>query len=227
MRKALRNKAIRLRTEKHMSYSAIAQELRVPKSTLSYWLREYPLSDEQILELRRSGWSKGEASRERYRNTMRAKKKAQEQVEYTKWCKRFQDIDKNELMIAGLMLYLGEGGKKNDSQVSLANTDPAVMRLFLHWIDCCFGVSKNKIRIQLHLYEGMNIDKMQKFWQNTLGIKKEQFYKTSVRPLRAHSFTYSTTHGHGTCSAYAFGVEHKRAITMATKALLDQLEQRS
>lgn len=82
MKKELREKAVYMRVTQHMSYSAIAKELHVPKSTLSYWLRDYPLSEGQVLELRRKGWSKGEASRERYRNTMRTKKLALEQDEY-------------------------------------------------------------------------------------------------------------------------------------------------
>lgn len=223
MKKELREKAVYMRVTQHMSYSAIAKELHVPKSTLSYWLRDYPLSEGQVLELRRKGWSKGEASRERYRNTMRTKKLALEQDEYYRWMSHFATLSKRELLIAGLMLHVGEGGKRNDSQVSLANTDPAVILLFLQWLAICFGIPKAKVKIQLHLYEGMDIEKECKFWHNTLGIKREQFYKPSVRPIRPHSFTYSATHRHGTCSAYVFGIEHKRAISMAMKALLDQI----
>lgn len=224
MKKELRSKAVELRVKKEMSYSAISKKLNVPKSTLSYWLNEYPLSEEKILELRRAGWEKGEASRERYRNTMREKRKKMEGEEYKKWKVYFKNINTKDLMVAGLMLYLGEGGKKNSSQVSIANTDPKVIEIFLHWLETCFLVPRTEAKVQLHLYESMNVVKERKFWQNTLRLKKEQFYKSSVRKLKPHSFTYSATMGHGTCSVYIFGVERKRKVMMAIKAFLDSVE---
>lgn len=48
-----KNKAIKMR-ESGMSYSQIKAELGVSKSTLSLWLRDLPLSDERIRELRAS-----------------------------------------------------------------------------------------------------------------------------------------------------------------------------
>jgi len=45
-----REKALRLRTEKQMSYSQIKKILKVSKSTLSYWLRNYPLTEKNIYE---------------------------------------------------------------------------------------------------------------------------------------------------------------------------------
>ena len=52
MRAGEREKAIVLRKEKRMSYSAIAAVLHVPKSTLSYWLKDLPLTDTEIRDLR-------------------------------------------------------------------------------------------------------------------------------------------------------------------------------
>lgn len=51
------------------SYSQIRKELVVSKSTLNIWLKNYPLNPEQMCRLNHN-----EASREKYRNTMRAKK---------------------------------------------------------------------------------------------------------------------------------------------------------
>ena len=46
-----KNKAIKMR-ESGMSYSQIKAELGVSKSTLSLWLRDLPLSDTRLRELR-------------------------------------------------------------------------------------------------------------------------------------------------------------------------------
>jgi len=55
MNSQLREQAIKLRLEKELSYGEIRRRLSVPKSTLSYWLSEIPLSKERILKLRRQG----------------------------------------------------------------------------------------------------------------------------------------------------------------------------
>ena len=75
MDSVLREKAVKLRTERELSYSEIKKRLGVSKSTLSYWLKDFPLSEEKIVQLKRLGWKKGEASRERFRNTMAGKRK--------------------------------------------------------------------------------------------------------------------------------------------------------
>ena len=53
MRHELKQKVLELRLKKQMSYKAISDQLSVPKSTLSEWLRNYPLSRERMLELKR------------------------------------------------------------------------------------------------------------------------------------------------------------------------------
>src|SRR3989338_6401022 len=112
MRTELRQKAIDLRLKHQLSYSAIKERLGVSKSTLSYWLQEYPLTAEKILELRRKGWQKGEASRERYRLTMRKRRESIEKEEYDKkYAFLKKHLSRQNFYLAGLMLYLAEGGK--------------------------------------------------------------------------------------------------------------------
>jgi hypothetical protein len=124
MNSQLREQAIKLRLEKNFSYGEIRKRLSVPKSTLSYWLREFPLSEAKIRELRQQGWKKGEASRERFRATMRKKRELKDREIYNKYRKRFRNFSKNALFSAGLMLYLGEGDKRRHERIVLANTDP-------------------------------------------------------------------------------------------------------
>ena len=52
MKAELRQKALKLRTKDRLSYGEIQKRLNVSKSTLSYWLREFPLSKQKIAELK-------------------------------------------------------------------------------------------------------------------------------------------------------------------------------
>src|SRR3989344_2242997 len=92
MKAKLRQKAIILRIENRLSYSEIQKRLKVPKSTLSYWLQEHPLREDEILKLRRQSWMRGEASRERFRNTMRMKREGLEREVYQKYRKKIANL---------------------------------------------------------------------------------------------------------------------------------------
>lgn len=220
MRSNLREKAIKLRLQ-NKSYSEIKKRLGVSKSTLSYWLKDLPLSEEQIKKLQKVGWQKSEASRERYRNTMKAKRIIKERKEYQSYLAKFKKLSEESEFAAGLMLYHAEGGKKVPSRIALANTDPQLILFFIKWLIKFFNFNKADIRAQLHLYENMNIDKEENFWYNKLEFSKKQFYKSSIRKIKPGSFTYKDSIRHGTCSIYAFGVDKKRQLISAIQAFLD------
>jgi len=55
MNSQLREQAVKLRTEKNLSYSEIKKRLDVPKSTLSYWLRKLQKSSFSYRESYRHG----------------------------------------------------------------------------------------------------------------------------------------------------------------------------
>jgi len=222
MNSQLREQAVNLRLKEELSYSEIRKRLGVPKSTLSNWLCDFPLSEKKILELRRKGWKNGEASRERFRNTMRKKQELKSQEIYKKYRKKFKNISKDAFFVAGLMIYLGEGGKTNYAQINLANTDPRIIKFFIKWLVNFFDIERSIIKAELHLYENMDIDKEKEFWRSEIGFSENQFYKTQIRKLQKGSFTYRGSYRHGTCSIYVLGVERKRELMMAIQAFVDQ-----
>ncbi len=226
MNSQLRENAIKLRKERNLSYSEIRRRLNVPKSTLSYWLRDFPLTEERILELRRRGWKKGEVGRERFRATMKRKKKLKEQEIYNKYQEKFKNFPKEAFFMAGLALYLGEGSKRDYSRVVLTNTNPKIIRFFIQWLEEFFGVQKDELKVFLHLYENMDLMREKNFWKGELGLKEEQFYKLYIQKLKKASFSYKESFCHGTCSIYLGGVGIKREIMMAIQALFDEFEKR-
>jgi hypothetical protein len=222
MNSKLREQAIRLRTEKSLSYSEIRKRLEIPKSTLSYWLREFPLDKKKIKELQRRGWEKGEASREKFRAAMRKKRTLKDKKVYNKYHKKFAELSKDAFFIAGLVLYLGEGNKKDHYKIALSNTDYKINKFFIDWMTEFLGVKKEEIKVQLHLYENMDIGKEKEFWENKLELQESQFYKPEVRKLKKASFSYKEPSRHGTCDLYVMGGEKKRELMMAIKAFLDR-----
>lgn len=221
MKTEQRELAIELRLTHKLGYKAIAERVKVSKSTLSRWLENLPLTDERILELRREAWSRGETSRERFRQTMRAKRDERDRQTYLRQKKKLARISEQSMFIAGLMLYAAEGDKKSKADIAFTNTDPILILFFARWIVRFLGFPKEKLRIQLHLYENMDVKAEELFWMRELGMSKGQLWKSQVRTLRPKSFSYRDTARHGTCKLYVGSVPKKAEVMLSIRAFFD------
>ncbi|PIT92836.1 MAG: hypothetical protein COU08_00295 [Candidatus Harrisonbacteria bacterium CG10_big_fil_rev_8_21_14_0_10_42_17] len=188
-----REKALELRRQ-GKSYSQIKNILKVGKSTLSYWLKDYPLSQERIRELR--DWS--EQRIERCRETKRRKKEKRLAEVYEAQRRELLPFSKRDFLIAGLFLYWGEGSKR-ERELAISNTDPAIIKLFISWLEQSFGVSRKKLRVQLQLYEDMNVDRELIYWIRTLKLSKSQFIKPYIKRTLQSAINHKGAFGHGTC----------------------------
>ena len=163
MAKALRQKrelALTLRKEQHMSYSQIKEILKVSKSSLNLWLKDYPLTRERINELR----GNSEKRIERYRETRRKTKETRLQKYYLEQKKRIFPLSKRDIFIAGLFLYWGEGSKAKSTEVFVSNTNPSVINFFIQWMETIFETPRRKLKFRMHFYENMDVKKETNFW---------------------------------------------------------------
>ena len=188
---ALRQRAIDLRKQ-GMSYSDIKSQLGVSKSTLSGWLKDYPLTLEESYKL-----SKRARVVEQVRQTKAAKRNARRESVYRK-VKQDISVSRSKLFVAGFYLYWGEGTKTAEYTVSLTNTDPAMVRCFVEWLEL-LGIARSDLRIKLHLYSDSNENNAKEFWSDSLGVPKENFNKSYVKQSRASDRDHKGLFGHGTC----------------------------
>jgi hypothetical protein len=196
-----KEKVLRLR-KKGYSYSKIQSLVKVSKSTLSLWLRTMPLSHEQIQLLR----GKNPKRIERYRETMRLKKEARADQALKKVTEHFGTFSKREIELAGLFLYWGEGTKAAESTVAITNTDPDVLRFFLKWLNG-FGIKNTEVKVVLHLYKDMDVEKATKFWVSYLKIPRKCFRKPYIKDSKLSDLSYKSGFGHGTCSVQYYSQE--------------------
>ncbi|MCM2339062.1 MAG: helix-turn-helix domain-containing protein [Burkholderiales bacterium] len=193
-RKKDKQKAIVMR-QKGMSYSQIEEKIKVSKSTLSEWLRDMPLSEKRIRELR----ADSPIRIERYRNTMKAKKDTRLEEVYKKVSKDINKLSKRDLFLAGLFLYWGEGTKAQNSLVAITNTNPAMVKFFIKWLEL-FGIRSKDLKVKIHLYSDMDTKAGLDFWSKELKIPLSQFYKPYIKKTNLKSITYKNGFGKGTCS---------------------------
>ncbi|MCK4520878.1 helix-turn-helix domain-containing protein [Candidatus Parcubacteria bacterium] len=200
-----------------MSYSQIKKILKVSKSTLSAWLKDYPLSKKRIRELR--DWN--EQRIEKCRETKRKKKEER----LNKFCKEQKRIifpfDKRELYLAGLFLYWGEGAKVGMCRLSVSNTDPSIIKFFMDWLIKSLKVPKEKLKVHLHLYKDMNIAKEIKFWSEILNIPISQFNKPYIKKTDKASINHKGSFGHGTCNVKIGDARLTEKILMGLKSISD------
>ncbi len=213
-RKLDRQKALELRL-KGKSYSQIKEALNVSKSTLSLWLKSYPLTKDQINSLR----GKNPKRIEKFRETMRLKHESRLKTVYDKKMKTLLPLTNKELLVAGLFLYWGEGSKTTGN-VSINNTDPDVLKFTLFWFCNVLKIPKDKIKVNLHLYKDMNPQQEMKFWSNCLKIPTSQFTKPYIKSSNRENLTHKGF-GHGTCGLAVHKIHIKEQIMMSIKAISD------
>ena len=189
-----KEKAIRLRLA-GQSYSQIKAQLGVSKSTLNLWLKNYPLSKDQIDELFESKhkWI------EKIRNTKALKKQNRRLSVLNKISNDIGAMSARELFLAGLFLYWGEGGKTQEATTCLTNTNPAMLIFFVQWL-LNLGVSKDKIKVRLQIYKDMDRESTIDFWSKTLDIPRGQFNNPQIKETNQDELTYKSGFGNGTCT---------------------------
>lgn len=214
----LREKAIQLRKQGY-TYSQIKLELGLPKSTLSGWLRNLQLTEQQLKKLIKNKDSKELLRRERYSITRKNQKLERFKKVYEEQ-KKILPLSKRELFLMGTFLYWGEG-EKTHGIVSISNTDPRIIKFALYWMVNILDIPKSKIKAQLHLYEDMNANEAIIFWSKILDIPNIQFLKPYIKTTNREGLTYKSF-GHGTCRLYFSSTLLSEKIAMSIKVISDK-----
>jgi hypothetical protein len=210
-----KRKVIELRKQ-GKSYSEIKKIINVSKSSLSLWLKNVQLTENQILGLK----AKKDRAVERFVESMRLKRQLRLEDYYKQQKNKLLPLTKRELFIAGLFLYSGEGNKVSSNNLSVANTDPSIIRFCFYWMKNSLNVPEEKIFIKLHLYKDMDVKNEFCYWSDITGIKLTQFKNPYIKDSLRSNIDQKGF-GHGTCTLMVFNTVLKENIMMAIKAVSD------
>ncbi|KKS84599.1 MAG: hypothetical protein UV60_C0018G0009 [Parcubacteria group bacterium GW2011_GWA2_43_11] len=158
---------------KGYSYSFIKEKIPVSKSTLSAWLSSVPYkaNPETIQKIGKARAISGEVKAKIKMNSIEeAKHEAKKEI---------GKIDKRDLFMLGLGLYLGEGSK-TEGIIRIINSNPDIICLSLAWFKkvCC--LKNENFAIRLHLYPDNDKEKCIAYWSKITGIPSAQFQKTQI-----------------------------------------------
>src|SRR3989344_2635271 len=107
-----------------------------------------------------------------------------------------KNLSKNdqELKIAGIMLYWGEGSKTGNA-IKFTNSDPKMIKLFVNFLRKICGISNNRLKALIHIYPDHNNIKLQKFWSEIIKIPLNQFYKSHIHKGEIGTYKYKSQYG--------------------------------
>jgi hypothetical protein len=158
-----------------LSYGEIMDLIDVKKSTLATWCREVEMSQDQI-----------EAIRERRAQIpgipVDTNWRRREEIQELRAVARdlVSELATDPLWVAGLVLYWAEGAKTRNF-VSMANTDPRALRLFVLWLRTYLDPTA-QFSLHLHLHEGNDERKAMRYWKAETGLVNANFHKTFIKP---------------------------------------------
>jgi hypothetical protein len=214
-----RQKVILLR-KSGKTYGEIKRELGISKSTLSNWLSKYPLSEKELFAVKESVDRNKDIAVERCRLTKQKKREKRILGVYNSEKKKHLPLSSKEIYVAGLFLYWGEGSKNIKGSVSLSNTDPEVLKFYLFWLRNSFKIPTEKIKVLVHLYKDMEIERELAYWSKELKISRTQFSKPYIKKS-SRSDIDQKGFGHGTCNLIVCDIRLKEKIMMGIKAIAD------
>lgn len=180
-----KQKALDLRL-KGLSYNEISQRLGISKSTLSGWFSGLSLSTraQNRIKKRVAEGSLRGLIKKNLKQTHEARKRAT--VIRKNAARQIKKISKKELRLLGTAIYWGEGYKKSVVKngkertfhvISLSNSDPVMIRLFIKFLKDILDVPHEKIRANVRIFEHLNEKKTLHYWQIVTGLPKKSFRK--------------------------------------------------
>ncbi|MFT5037058.1 MAG: hypothetical protein ACI9VM_000632 [Candidatus Azotimanducaceae bacterium] len=164
------------------SYKEIHSSLGMSVSTLSNWFHgqdfseaiKKSLTNEAIavssVRLRKLNKIRGDSLAALYEQ---AKREAVSEL----------DRYKNDpLFISAIVAYWGEGDKVTTGLVRLANTDPAMIKLFMLFLTRICKAPPEKIKGALYIYPNLDEYECKRYWSDQTGLV--HFHKTMILPSR-------------------------------------------
>lgn len=196
-----RERARELRAQS-WTLAEIAAELRVAKGSVSVWVRDVDFEPKPC--------NRGHRDQRPHPLTVRKELELERcRVEADEW---LGAVAHRDLAMFCLGLYAGEGSKTTGC-VSMANTNPALVRILLRWLRAHFDIDETRLRCKLYLHEGLDLDAATSSWSKLTGIPVEQFrvpYRAvadASRRRSKHEFGCATV-------MYSCSLTHRRLLAM-------------
>ena len=216
----LKDTAIALRRE-GMSLGSIENRLGIPRSTLSGWLKNIPISEKHRLDLLHNQQLGLAKARKKAAIVHRANKNLRLLAAKQAAQKTLDSLElSNEVLdLALAMLYVGEG--KKDNTTALGSSNQSILRFFLYVLERNYGLNRASFGYELHLRMDQNDEELRRYWAGALSVPITQFSKTSYDKRSGRSATFE--HYKGVCVVSCGNVAIQRKLMYLYSLFCEQI----
>jgi predicted transcriptional regulator len=183
MQKTAEREHARALREEGRSMNEIARLVGVSLSSVSCWVRDVPLTEDQTAALRRRMSENGRAAAAAGRRSA-ARKVRRTYQEHGRQLAR-----EGRLMhIAGAMLYWAEGSKSRNT-AQFVNSDPIMASFFVRFLRAEYDVPAEAFRVCCNLFAD-HLDRqraIEQFWLEALGLPESCLTKSIVNVYSKYS----------------------------------------
>jgi transposase-like protein len=153
----IRQRAVRLRTERHLSIDEIAEHLALPRTTVYYWVRDLPLG-------RSPNWTLAQqcaarATSEKHRRLREAA--------YAEGLAEYGQLERLPTFRDFLALYIAEGDKRDHNRAVVANSDPRVIAVCVSWFR---RLSAKSCKFSVQYHADQDLEALREFWATAVGV---------------------------------------------------------
>jgi len=179
-----KHEAIKLRKQ-GLSIRQITDRLGVAKSSVSVWVRDVELTDQQhaVLTSRYIGPKKAQTKNSEEGQKRRLRYREEGREIFVSSTNGTRDV-----LIAGAMLYWAEGHKRNNQHtICFSNSDANMLRLFIRFL-VVLGLDKNRITLSIQCYDDHHAVRLiEWYWLNKLDLPKSSLRTTQVNRVSSYS----------------------------------------
>ena len=87
-------------------------------------------------------------------------------------------LDRDTAFLVASISYECEGGKSNFGVLEFTNSDPLLVKIFLHTLRQSFDLDESKFRVVMHLHGYHKESEEKLFWSKVTAVPETQFTKT-------------------------------------------------
>ena len=181
---SIKSEALKLRKQ-GKSYNEINNLLKIPKSTLSDWLKNYPLSEQikqKNIQKAKLVWAKNIIAFNKRRSE---KYKVKTKLLIEKYSKEVPKVFDRDLFFTGLALFWAEGAKREKFSVRFVNSDPLIVKVIMKFFRKICKAPDKQFRLSIHLHQNISEYEAKNFWAETTKLPKEQFRKSQTQISKA------------------------------------------
>ncbi len=174
MAKVEEHQQARMLRQQGWSIKAIAEHLGVSQGSVSLWVRDIMLTQEQRKNLENKA---SQIRCEKARQTRLVREETRREKEREKARELYRQFKNEPLFMAGLTGYWAEGSK-TAGYLRVANTDPRFLKLMMRWLIKYGAVKEDDFTLSIYMHSDLGVteEECRQFWKEQLGLPVTYLY---------------------------------------------------